>query len=345
MARSAPSGGGPCAAASSVHERCPVVSQSTRNDVRDLHVVLGAGPAGSTLAGELARRGHEVRLVDRSGDGPAPEGVTRARGDVGTLEGAREAVRGAAVVHHCVNVAYHLQTEVMPGVQEAVLGAVEAEGARLVVLDTLYPYGETHGEVMTEETPWRATSAKGRMRAALDERYLATHRAGRARVVLGRSADFTGPGVLNSTLGGAVFPGALTGGEVLGLGDIDLPHSYTDIRAVAAGLATLGEHPEGDGRVWHLPTAPARTTREVLRMIEERVRRPLRLHVVARPRAFGPFDEVFMDAYAELFYQHTEAQVMDSTAIQDAFGLRPVDLGTTLDDTLAWYRDLLAARR
>ena len=31
----------------------------------------------------------------------------------------------------------------------------------------------------------------------------------------------------------------LTGGEVLALGDIDLPHSYTDIRAVAAGLATL----------------------------------------------------------------------------------------------------------
>ncbi|MGF2213086.1 NAD-dependent epimerase/dehydratase family protein [Streptomyces albidoflavus] len=309
------------------------------------HVVLGAGPAGTTLAGELARRGHEVRLVDRSGTGPAPAGVTRVRGDVGTPEGARAAIRGAAVVHHCVNVPYHLQTAVLPGIQEAVLGAAEAEGARLVVLDTLYPYGETHGEVMTESTPWRATGAKGLMRASLDERYLAAHRAGRVRVVLGRSADFTGPGVLNSTLGGAVFPGALTGGEVLALGDIDLPHSYTDIRAVAAGLATLGEHPEGDGRVWHLPTAPARTTREIFRMIEERTGRPLALHVMEAPRPFGPFDQTFMDAYAELFYQHTEAQVMDSTAVQDAFGLRPVDLGTTLDDTLAWYREFLVARR
>ncbi|MFD9636208.1 epimerase, partial [Streptomyces violascens] len=72
----------------------------------------------------------------------------------------------------------------------------------------------------------------------------------------------------------AVFPGALTGGEVLTLGDIDLPHSYTDIRAVAAGLATLGESPHGDGRVWHLPTASALTTREVLGMIEDRVGRP-----------------------------------------------------------------------
>jgi nucleoside-diphosphate-sugar epimerase len=111
------------------------------------------------------------------------------------------------------------------------------------VLDTLYPYGSTGGAVMTEDTPWRATSRKGRMRAALDENYLSAHREGRARVVLGRSADFVGPGVVNSALGGAVFPGALTGGEVLALGDIDLPHSYTYIGDVAAGLAALGEHP------------------------------------------------------------------------------------------------------
>ncbi|MFF4738670.1 NAD-dependent epimerase/dehydratase family protein [Streptomyces sp. NPDC001262] len=311
----------------------------------DLHVVLGAGPAGSTLAGELARRGHTVRLVDRSGTGATPDGVTRTRGDVGTVDGARAVIKGAAVVYHCVNVAYHQQIDVMPGIQDAVLGAVRAEGARLVVLDTLYPYGETHGRVMTEDTPWNATSAKGRMRAALDTKYLAAHRDGHARVVLGRSADFVGPGVLNSTLGGTVFPGALTGTEVLGLGDIDLPHSYTDIRDVAAGLATLGEHPDGDGRVWHLPTAPARTTREVFQQIERQVGQPLKTTIMSEPRPFGPFDEVFMGSYAELFYQHTEPQVMDSTAIQEAFGLKPIALDTTLDDTLGWYRSFLARTR
>ncbi|MFE0106199.1 NAD-dependent epimerase/dehydratase family protein [Streptomyces sp. NPDC059009] len=308
----------------------------------DLHVVLGAGPAGTALATELAHRGHPVRLVDRSATGPEIEGVERHRGDVGTLVGALAAIEGAAVVHHCVNVAYHLQIEVMPSIQTAVLGAVQATGARLVVLDTLYPYGETHGEVMTEETPWRATSRKGLMRARLDEIYLAAHREGRARVALGRSADFVGPGVLSSTLGGATFPGALTGGEVMALGDIDLPHSYTSIRDVAAGLATLGENPAGDGRVWHLPTAPAVTTREVLQMIEDRVGRPLKTVVLAEPRPFGPFDQVFIDSYAELFYQHLEPQVMDSSAFEETFGARPTPLGETLDMTIEWYRDLLS---
>ncbi|MBD0422787.1 NAD-dependent epimerase/dehydratase family protein [Streptomyces sp. TRM S81-3] len=318
------------------------MSATTTPQTRARHTVLGAGPAGTALAGELVRRGHPVRLVDRKGDGPAPAGVERFAADVSTREGALAAVGGAAVVYHCVNVGYHLQVEVMPRVQEAVLAAVEASGARLVVLDTLYPYGETGGAVMTEDSPWQATSRKGRMRAELDERYLAAHRAGRARVVLGRSADFVGPGVLNSSLGAAVFPGALTGGEVLALGDIDLPHSHTDIRDVAAGLATLGERPEGDGRVWHLPTAPAVSTREIHTMIEKCVGRPLNVVVLEEARPFGPFDDLFMAEYAEMFYQHTEPQIMDSSACQRAFGVAPTPLADTVEATVAWYAERLA---
>ena len=311
----------------------------------NLHVVLGSGPAGTTLAAELARRGHQVRLVDRRGEGAAPDGVERHAADVSDVDQARDAIAGAEVVYHCVNVPYELQVEVMPTIQRAILSAVEAEGARLVVLDTLYPYGKTGGATMTEDTPWAATSAKGRMRAELDEHYLAAHREGRARVVMGRSADFFGPRVLNSSLGGTVFPGALTGVEVLGLGDIALLHSYTYMGDVAVGLATLGEHPEADGRVWHLPTAPARTTRQIHEMIEERVGQPLRVVVLDEPRPYGPFDEVFMREYAELFYQYFEDQVMDSSAFQDAFGTEPTPLSEALDTTIEWYRDWLSAQQ
>lgn len=315
-------------------------------DSAELHVVLGSGPAGSTLAAELVSRGHEVRLVDRRGEGPEEEGIEHYAADLSDAEQAREAISGAEVVYHCVNVPYELQVLVMPKIQEAILTAVEAEGVRLVVLDTLYPYGETGGRVMTEDSPWAATSAKGRMRARLDELYLAAHRRGRAGgVVLGRSADFYGPGVLNSSLGGVVFPGALGGAEVMALGDIDLLHSYTFIRDVAGGLATLGEHPEGDGRVWHLPTAGATTTRHIHEMIEDRVGRPLNVVVLDRPRPFGPFDETFMSEYEELFYQYREDQVMDSSAFQNEFGVEPTPLATGLDRTIDWYTAWLATQQ
>lgn len=119
---------------------------------------------------------------------------------------------------------------------------------------------------------------------------------------------------------------ALSGGEVPVLGDTDLPHSCTNVADVAAALATLAERPEVDGRVWHLPTAPAVSTREIHRMIEERTGVPRRTVPLAGPRPFGPFHRQFMDEYAEMFHQHTEPQILDSSAFEDRFGLLPTPL-------------------
>lgn len=308
---------------------------------QELHVVLGTGPAGTTLAEELLRRGHAVRTVDRRGvavlDGAESRGA-----DLTDVAAATDAVAGASAVYHCVNVPYEQQIEVMPRIQQAVLGAVEAAGARLVVTDTLYPYGPTGGAVMTEDTPWRAVAAKGRMRAELDRGYLDAHTAGRAVVTLGRAADFFGPRVFNSSLGATVFPAALTGETALALGDIDLPHSYSYIRDVAAGLATLGERPDAAGRVWHPPTAPAVSTRRVHELIAESTGSPLSVDVLDEPRPWGPFDEVFMAEYAELFYQYTEAQVLDSSAFEAAFDARPTPLADALAETVAWYTAALS---
>lgn len=126
--------------------------------------------------------------------------------------------------------------------------------------------------------------------------------------------------------------------------DIDLPHSYTDNRDGAAGLATLGERPDGDGRVWHLPTAPAVSTREIPTMIEKRVGRPLNVVTLSEPRPFGPFDERFMAEFAEMFYQHTEPQIMDSTAFERTFGAARTPLTDTVDATVIWYEEWLGSR-
>ena len=309
-----------------------------------LHVVLGAGPAGSAIAAELAARGLRVRHVDRGEIAPTDDRIERVRADLSTPEAAIAATEGAGVVHHALNVAYHLQVEVLPGIADAVLTAARTHGARLVVLDTLYPYGAADGEAITEATPWAATTRKGLLRAELDRRYLAAHAAGDARVVLGRSADFFGPGVVNSTLGGAFFPGALTGGPALALGDIHLPHSYTYIRDVARGLVTLGTDERGDGRVWHLPTNPAVPTATVHALVEELTGRPLTLEVLDEAVAHGPFDEQFMAEYAEMFYQHRLPQNMVSADFEATFGVHPTPLREALAATVAWYAAALGAR-
>lgn len=311
--------------------------------ITPLHCILGAGPAGTTLARELVARGHRVRLVDRSAE-QAPSGAELRQADLNDLEQTLQATEDSAVVYHCVNVPYHLQVEVMPHLARNIVAAATHHAARLVVLDTLYPYGEADGEAITEHTPWAATSRKGRMRADLDRFYLSRHAAGEVWVALGRSADFFGPAVVNSTLGGAFFPGALSGGEVLALGDTSLEHSYSFVPDIAAGLATLGAAAEVDGgRVWHLPTAPAVTTDEIHRVVGELVGESLTVHRLDEPRAYGPFDEVFMSEYAEMFYQHRIPQNMVSSAFEQRFDTRPTPLTRALEITLDWYRDRAAA--
>lgn len=320
-----------------------MMMNETPDAARALHVVLGAGPAGSAIAAELAHRGLPVRHVDRNPIEQADERIETHQADLSTPEAAIEATRGASVVYHAVNVAYHLQVDLLPGITGAVLAAAQAHGARLVVLDTLYPYGAADGERITEGTPWAATSRKGLLRIELDRRYLAAHAEGKVRVALGRSADFFGPGVVNSTLGGAFFPGALTGAPAIAFGDISLPHSYTYIRDVARGLVTLGTDPRGDGRVWHLPTPAAVSTAEVHTLVEDLVEQPLVVEVLDEAVARGPFDAQFMDEYAEMFYQHEIAQNMISDDFQRTFGVSPTPLREALAETLEWYRVALGS--
>lgn len=304
------------------------------------HVVLGGGPAGNTVASQLAGSGEQVRLVDRTPK-PTDPGVEVEQGDLSTAEDAIRATRGADVIYHCVNVAYHLQVDLLPAITEAALAAARAHDAKLVVLDTLYPYGEAEGSAIEETTPWAATSRKGLLRADLDRRYIRAHATHEARLTLGRSADFFGPGVLNSTLGAAFFPGALTGQPALGFGDVSLPHSYTFVPDVARGLITLGTDERADGRIWHLPTVPAVSTSEIHRLVAELLDHPIDVQVLPDPVPVGPFDATFMAEYTEMFYQHLIPQSLVSTRFERTFEQSPTPLHEALASTIAWYRDFL----
>ena len=70
---------------------------------RQLHVVTGAGPVGSTIALQLAEQGNPVRLLTRSGGGPDHPLVERRRVDVSHADNLAEHFDGAAAVHHCIH--------------------------------------------------------------------------------------------------------------------------------------------------------------------------------------------------------------------------------------------------
>ena len=303
------------------------------------HIIFGTGQVGLTLIEELLARGRKVRIVNRSGQASVPAGVEVQAADATDPAAVAELCRDAAVAYHCMSAQYHQQCEVLPRMQQAMIAGVGATGAILVALDDLYMYGETHGQMITEKTPHAATTRKGAVRRQIAQDYLRAHQEGKVKVALGRAADFFGPRVFNSALGDYVFPPVLAGKAAQPLGNVNTRHSFSYIKDVARGLATLGERPEALGRDWLLPVAPAVTTREMLRLIGEALGHPVRIQAIPKVmiQAMGLFKPQ-MREMVEMFYQYTEPQTVDSQQFESAFGWHATPLDEAIRETVAWFQ-------
>src|SRR5271154_1706104 len=239
-----------------------------------LHVVFGTGQVGNALAAHLAGLGIAVRAVSRHRP-PAQLGVDWRAADATDAEAAADAAKGASVIYQCLNAPYTQWPKLFPPLQQNVLSAAEDAGALLVTMENLYGYGPTGGKPMTEDLPLAATTSKGRARAAMTRGRLAAPQAGQVRVAIGRASDFFGAGVTESTLGTRVFGNAVAGKRADFIGNPDLPHTYSYVPDIAAGLATLGTDERSVGQVWHLPGPGTVTTRALLDVVAAEVGHPV----------------------------------------------------------------------
>ena len=206
-----------------------------------LHVIVGKGPVGTTTAEELVARGHQVRVLSRSGG----TSTGRDRAPAGRRHRRRRRSprprAGAAALYNAVNPAYHRWATDWPPVAAALLTAAERTGAVLVTMGNLYGYGRPTGP-MTPDSPLAATDIKGRVRARMWADALAAHEAGRVRVTEARAADFVGPQVPadHSHLVAAARRPCARGRRAWVVGDPDVLRSWAYLPDVAATLATLG---------------------------------------------------------------------------------------------------------
>jgi nucleoside-diphosphate-sugar epimerase len=305
-----------------------------------LHIVFGTGQVGSALAARLAELGLAVRAVSRNRPATLADGVDWRAADVSDPEAATDAAKGAAVVYQCVNAPYTQWPELFPPLQRGVLAAAERNGALLVALENLYGYGPTGGKPMTEDLPLAAMTVKGRTRAAMTAELLAAATAGRIRLAIGRASDFFGPGVTaGSTLGERVFGNALAGRRADFIGNPDLPHTYSYVPDIAAGLAILGTDPRAAGQVWHLPGPQTVTTRALLDLVAAEVGHPVAIRALPNlaVRALGLVNPM-MRELAEMAYEFDQPFILDTSKYQSAFGAASAPLADAIAATVAWYR-------
>ncbi|HQX76303.1 MAG TPA: NAD-dependent epimerase/dehydratase family protein, partial [Thermoflexales bacterium] len=217
-----------------------------------LHVIFGTGPLGKWTARELVKMGKQVRLVNRSGQAmDLPPGAEMIKADAYDVANNIAITKNAAAIYQCAQPAYYEWPQKFPAFQEAILQAAIANGAKFIAAENLYVYGDTHGQPMTEDTPYAAHTRKGKTRQAMTEALFAAHKAGKVRAASARGSDFFGPD--DSVSSGMLYKPALQGKTVNAMGRLDMPHTFTYAPDFGKTLAILGTRDEALGKAWHVP--------------------------------------------------------------------------------------------
>jgi nucleoside-diphosphate-sugar epimerase len=286
-----------------------------------LHVIVGAGPVGSAVARELLDRGEQVRMITRSGSGV--DGTDRVAANASDAHRLSELATGAAAIYNCVNPKYTDWETDWPPVANALLAAAESSGAVLATTGNLYVYGEVD-RPMTEATPLAATGHKGKVRIQMWRDAMAAHEAGRIRAFEVRGGDYLGGNSLMSLI---IAPAMRKGRTAYVPAALDAPHTWTNVQDVAKLLVVGAGDERAWGRAWHVPSSPARTVRELTAVAaaqlgaEPKVR-SLPQSVVWTAGVFNPL----LKELRETQHQFRKPFVLDSSAAEQTFGLKPASL-------------------
>lgn len=306
---------------------------------RELHVIFGTGPLGKSVMRELVKRGKvSIRMVNRSGKADVPAGVEVVAADAYNVESVRQVTQGASVVYQCAQPAYHEWVTKFPALQASILEGTAPSGAKLIVGDNLYMYGEFNG-TLREDMPYAAHTRKGKVRAEMAQALLNAHKAGKIRVAIGRGSDFYGPGVLDSAIGDrAIYP-ALAGKSASLTGNIDLPHTMTYIDDFGKALVILGEHDNALGQAWFVPNAPTVSQRQFMTLIfEEAGQAPKMSGMGKLMMRLGGLFIVGARETVEMMYEFEKPFVVDSSRFEKAFGMTATPMREAIRETVAWYK-------
>ncbi|MDX2005738.1 MAG: hypothetical protein SFU83_10720 [Meiothermus sp.] len=306
----------------------------------ELHVIFGTGPLGHSVAEELTLRRKRVRMVNRSGKTERlPHAVELITGDAYSLEFTRRITQGAAVVYQCAQPEYDRWAEEFPPLQASILEGVAANGAKLVIADNLYMYGDPNAQTIREDSPQNPTTRKGKVRKAMADAALEAHHLGKLQVALSRPSNYFGAGY--DVAADMIFRPALAGKPMQWIGRLDQPHSFSYIPDAGKAMAVLGTSEQAWGQVWIPPVQPAVTQAELAAAIWRSAGQSGRPKIQVMNRLMvglaGLFIPVVRETY-EMLYEFEKPFVVDSSKFERTFGMTATAWEAALEHTLAHFR-------
>lgn len=282
----------------------------------NLHVVLGAnGVIGREVLAELKRRDLPAVGVGRS-----PRDGSR-HANLLDREQTQAVLTDASHVYMCVGLPYLTKVweEQFPKINQNVISAVEHANARLIVLDNVYLYGRLPVP-FDEQAPQNPVSRKGEIRKEMIDEILQAHTAGRVHAVIGRAADFYGPGATRTVLYPAFVENILQGKRPQWLGKPGIPHSWAYTEDVGKALVQLALDHDAYGRAWHLPVEEPARIEELLEIINRHMSSSWKVSYLPTflRRPLGWFSPTLASAL-EMVYQFDAPYIMDDSAFRTRY--------------------------
>jgi nucleoside-diphosphate-sugar epimerase len=306
------------------------------------HVVLGTGAIGRAIMEELIERGESVRMVNRSGKmDEAPADVEVVASDLYDKAKVKEVTRNAQVVYQALQPNYNQWPEKFPLLQKSIIEGLVDNAAKLVLVENLYMYGDTHGKPMTEDTAHNAHTRKGRVRGEISTTAFNAHKDGRVRVTAARGGNFFGPWGTDSTMGARAFYPLLHGKPAQLIGRTDLSHSHTYIKDFGIALVILGERDEADGQAWHVPNdQPEISQGDLVRMFAEEAGVEPKISSMGKlMMAIGGLFIPEAKETVEMMYEFDKPFIVDSSKFEKTFGMKATPMRQAIRETVHWYKN------
>jgi len=287
--------------------------------------ILGArGRLGRAVAKAFLDAGYEVRAVTRDGKLPAElSGAEAVAGDALDKASLIRATQNVDIVFNGLNPIYSDWSTCLP-MAENVMAACHANHALHLFPGTVYNFGSPIPAVITEETPQRPTTEKGRIRVAMEELFRREADAGRVRTAVLRAGDFFG-GKGTGSWFDLVVASKLAKGIYTAPGPVDLVHEWTFLPDFAAAFVAMADRRDTLGAYENLNLpGHAVTDLQMKAAVEKAVGRKLKL--ASMPwwvlRAGSPFVPMWK-AIVSMSYLRFEEHRLVSSRLEGIIGKIP----------------------